>query len=296
MKKLIFATQSNKKLARKIAKEKKFVLGKVKIGRFADGEISVFLKEKVKRKKVYVLGSTFPPAENALELLILINTLKENGAKKIIVIIPYFGYAKADHIDPPGSALTAKLMAQAIELAGADEVRVVNLHSKQGEKFFKVRLKHLSVMPLLADYFKKKKIKNLAIASPDLGGVKRAKEFAKELKNKDLIKIKKYRSAPDKAKVSEVVGEVKGKNVVIVDDMIQSGGTIIKAVRALKKQGAKDIYVAVAHLVFTGPSVALLNKEKNIKQVVLTNTISPTIKLPQKFKKVLIDDLIIDNL
>lgn len=292
MKKLIFTTNSNKVLAEKIAVNAYMRLGRADIKKFADGEVSVFIKENIKNKKVYVLGSSFPPADNLVELLILIHTLKTNGAKKMTVIIPYFGYAKADRVHPAGASLAAKLMAEAIELAGADKIIAVNLHSRRVEKFFKKTLNHLNAIPLLADYFKKKKISNLVVAAPDKGGTDRAMIFAREIGINNIITVEKHRPAFDQAKVISVKGDVKGRNIIIVDDMIQSGGTIINAARALKKQGAKDIYIAVAHFLFTGPGASKLTKEKNIKNVIITDTISATTKLPAKFKTVSIVNLI----
>lgn len=291
MKKLIFSTNSNIALAKKVANISNLKIGKADIKKFADQEILVLIKEKVKNKEVYVLGSSFPPADNLLELLVLVHTLKVNGAKKIKLIIPYFAYAKADHIDPPGS-LVAKLMVKLIEEAGATQIIAIDLHSLLVEKFFKKPLMHISAIPLLADYFKKQKIENLVIASPDLGGVKRAKKFAKILNINQIITIEKHRPTFDQVQVKQVLGDVKNKNVIIVDDMIQSGNTIIKAAQALKKKGANDIYVAATHLVFTGPSVTFLRKNKSIKQVVFTDSISPKSKLPLKFKKLSIANLI----
>lgn len=294
MKKTIFATHSNLKLTQAIAKKAGYAMGRADIKKFVDQEIYVHIKEDVKHKHVYVCGSTFPPADNVLELLILIHALKVNKAKKISFIIPYFAYAKSDHIDPPGMPLTAKLMVDMLEHAGVDETIAINLHSPRVEQFFTKKLTHLSAIPRLVDYFKHKHIANLAVASPDKGGISRAKEFARELDIKNIIAIKKYRPAFDKAKIIEISGDVMGKNVIIVDDMIQSGGTILKATRALKKQGAKDIYVAVTHLVFSGSSVPLLEQEPSIKQIIFTNTISTTEKLPTKFKQLSVVDLIVD--
>lgn len=292
MKKIIFTTNSNKILTGKVAAIAHLRLGRAEVKKFADQEISVFIKENVKGKEVCALGSSFPPADNLVELLILIHTLKANGAKKVTAVIPYFGYAKADRVHPAGASLAAKLMAEAVELAGADKIITVNLHSRRLEKFFKKPLMRLDAMPLLADYFKKQKIKNLAIASPDKGGVARAERFARELGINKIIVIKKYRPAFDELKIINIKGEVKGRDIVIIDDMIQSGGTIIQAARALKKRGAKDIHVAVAHLLFTGPSVSKLNKEKIIKTVVITDTVPAKTKLPPKFKIVSVADLI----
>lgn len=292
MKKIIFSTNSNPELAKKLCKKYDFSLGKCDVKKFADQEISVFLKESVKNKDVWVLGSTFPPADNSLELLILVHTLKANGAKKVSLIIPYFAYAKADRVNPPGASAAAELMVQAIELAGTDEITAVNLHSSRVEKFFKKPLTHLSAMPLLAKHFENKKILNLAIASPDRGGVSRAKEFSKKLGINKIILAEKHHPDFDEVEITKISGEIQGKNVIIVDDMIQSGGTIIKAVQALKNEGAQNIFVAVTHLVSTGPSIEILNKEKNIAGVVITDTIPPKEKLPSKFEVVSVVDLI----
>jgi len=295
-KSLFFYTNSNISLAKKIAKISNLQIGKFEISKFKDLEILVFIKEKIKNKDVYVLGSTFPPSDNVLELLILINTLKVNGAKKITLIIPYFGYAKADHIDPPGSSLSAKLMVELIEIAGADKIIAIDLHSSKVKNFFKKPLLHLTAIPKLADYFKKKNLQNLAVASPNMGGVKRAKKFAEILKLDKIITIKKYRPSFDTVKITQVVGEVKNKNVIIVDDMVQSGNTIISSVKALKSLGAKNIYLAISHLVFSGPGVKLFSKNTQIKEVVFTDTISAKTKLPSKFKMLSIASDICSNM
>lgn len=289
---MIFYINNTRQLALSVAKKTGISLGKFSVSRFKDGEIFVQLKEDVKGKDVCVLGSGNPPADNMLELLVLISTLKENGASKVNVIMPYFAYAKSDRITPEGSSLNAKLMANLIKTAGADSVIAVNIHSKTAESFFTVPLAHLSVMPLLAEEFKELKERDLKVISPDLGGVERVKEFARALGVSDMVIIKKTRPAPDKVKVLEVSGDVKNKNVVIVDDMIQSGGTMLKAIDVLKKRGAKDIYIAVAHFLFSGPALELIAKNKDIKKVIITNTIFPSKKLPQKFKIVKVDSLI----
>lgn len=293
MTKLLFSTNSNPALARSVAKKAKLKIGKCDVKKFADQEIMVFLKEEVKGKKVFAIGSSYPPSDNIMELLILINTLKVNGAKKITAIIPYFAYAKADHVHPSGAPLTAKLMADSVVMAGADKIVAVNLHSEKAEKFFKNKLIHISAMKVFAEYFRKEKLINFIIASPDKGGIKRAEEFACLMSN-ELVVIKKHRTGFDRSKVVEVHGNVEGKNVIIVDDMVQSGGTMIAAAREFKKRGAKDIYIAVTHFVFSGPAAAKFSKEKAIKEVVFTNTIPSDKKLTKKFKNVKIDDLIVE--
>lgn len=289
---LLFSTNTNPGLAKKIANKTKLRLGKANVGRFADQEISVLLKENVKGKEVFALGSSFPPGDNLLELLILIHTLKVNGAKKVIAIVPYFGYSKADHINPPGATLSAKLMAETIQLAGADRIISINLHSKLSERFFKIPLLHLDAIPILAEHFATMEIKDPVVISPDSGGITRARKFAKIINVRQVIAIKKCRPRFDQVKVLKVMGNVKNKNVVIVDDLIQSGGTLIKAAQALKKEGAQDIYVAAVHLVSTGPCVELLSQSKEIKQVIVTDTMPYPKKLPVKFHMVSVDKLI----
>jgi len=296
MEKLLFSTDTNRKLAKKIIQKVDFEIGKAEVGKFSDGEIKVFLKESVEGKKVFVLGSSFPPADNLLELLILINTLKVNGAEKIVAIIPYFAYAKADHIDPPGAPLSAKLMVDFIKQSGAEKVISVNMHSRKAESFFGPMLTNLDAIPILAEEFKKIKISDLVIVSPDEGGLERAETFARTLKAKNIAYIKKYHPGLEKISSQGIEGEVKGKNVVIVDDMIQSGGTIINAINELERAGAKDIYLAVVHLVRTGPGMKKLAKEKRIKKIILTNTIPTEIKLPANFKEIDISEIIIKKL
>lgn len=291
---LLFTTSSNPNLAKSLIRKAHFRLGKYQLGKFVDQEIRLELKEKVSGKKVYALGSSLPPAENLLELLILINTLKINGAKKITAIIPYFGYSRSDHQYLPGTPINAKLMAQLIETAGAKKIITLNLHGKT-EDFFRIPITHLNAMPLLASYAKKLKIKNLAVACPDKGGMPLAKEFAEVLNINEIIASEKRHPTPGQTKIIKIFGDPKDKNIILVDDMIQSGGTIARAAQAMKKLGAKDIYVAVAHLVPTGPALKILGSEKSIKQIIITNTI-PLKNLPNKVKVVDISNLIAKNL
>ncbi|MDH4330242.1 MAG: ribose-phosphate pyrophosphokinase [Candidatus Moranbacteria bacterium] len=292
----LFATNSNCDLAKIISSKTTLIIGKCKITKFADQEISVFIEEDVTNQEVWVLGSTFPPADNMLELLILIHTLKSNGAMKVNVIIPYFAYAKADQVKPPGASLAAQLITQAIELSGADTITAINIHSERTINFFTKPLTHLSAISLLAKHFQEKNIKNLCVASPDSGGIKRAQQFANELEIDQLVITEKHRPAFDQVEILRVSGDVKHKNVIIVDDMIQSGGTIIESARALKEKGAKKIYVAVTHLVSTGPSIVLLKKERSIKKIVITDTIPQKEKLPSKFEVVSVADLISNSI
>jgi len=298
MKYFLFSTKSNPGLAMKlIEKAPCLAEGKCLISHYKDGEILVHIDENIKGRKVFVLGSTFPPAENTLELIILINTLKENGAKKIIVLMPYFGYGKQDKMKYSGDAMSAKLMANIIDLAGAGKIIALDLHSEMAGSYFK-KLKHLSAVDTLAAYFKNIGLKKTVIISPDKGGIERAKRFASCLKIKKIVVIEKYRPKVDENKVIKIKGRVKGRNIIIVDDMTQTGGTLIESAKALKKEGAGDIYIALTHIVPTGPAIKNLEKEKNIKKIVVTDSI----KLPaslyksKKFKIISCVDVFANNL
>jgi len=295
MKKLIFITNNSLKLGKQVAQKANLLIGRANILKSAEGEILVRLKESVRGKEVYVLGSTFPPAENLLEFLILINTLKINKPKKIIAIVSYYGYAKADRTDRPGWSVTARLAAQFIETAGANEFIGITLHSERIEKFFKIPTHHLDAISLLAGYFKSFNKKDLAIASPDFGGIKRAKNFAKILGINNIVVVEKKRPTEKVAVISKITGDFKNKNIILVDDMIQSGNTIIENVKILKAQGAKKIYVTAAHITYSGNPIEKL-KKANIKEIIITDTIAPPNNLPKKFKIISTAKLISDYL
>ena len=271
--------------------------GKCLISHYKDGEILVHIDENIKGRKVFVLGSTFPPAENTLELIILINTLKENGAKKIIVLMPYFGYGKQDKMKYSGDAMSVKLMANIIDLVGADKIIALDLHSEMAGSYFK-KLKHLSAVDTLAAYFKNIGLKKTVIISPDKGGIERAKRFASCLKIKKIVVIEKYRPKVDENKVIKIKGRVKGRNIIIVDDMTQTGGTLIESAKALKKEGAGDIYIALTHLVPTGPAIKNLEKDRNIKKIVVTDSIKlpPGLYKSKKFEIISCVDIFANNL
>lgn len=266
----LFSTNTNPKLARALARLAHLKLGRLEIKNFSDGELYVRPKEKISGQVVWVLGSTMPPTDNLVKLLILLNALKTNGAKKINLIIPYFGYARQDWIDQPGAPLTAKLMADLIVAAGASQVVTIDLHSQKVANFFKVPLTHLSTLPLFAKHFKK--TKNLIVISPDKGGEKRAKVLAKLL-HTSTITLFKTRPRPNV--VAKIIlpphTKVRGKNIVIVDDLIDTAGTICQAAQMLKKHDAKNIFVCATHGVLSGPAIARI-KRSIIKQIVITDT------------------------
>lgn len=295
MNRILFATNASLALGTHIAERVGVPIGKADITRSADGEVLVRLKESVAGKDVYVIGSSHPPAEHLLELLILINTIKIHGAKNITAIVPYYGYAKADRTDRPGWSVTARLVAQCIEAAGADAFVGVTLHSERIQSFFKIPTHHLDAVPLLASHFRGIDTRNVAVASPDLGGVKRAKEFAKILGVSDVITIVKERPTEETAVVVKIIGEPKDKSIILVDDMIQSGNTIVEAVKALKMQGAGDIRIAVAHLVTSGHAIEKL-ETIGIKEIVVTDTVPLPDTMPSECTIISVTELIGNHL
>jgi len=273
---LLFSANTNPDLARNLAKTARLKLGRLEIKNFSDGELYVRPKEKIRGQVVWVIVSTMPPSDNLVKLLILLNALKTSGAKKINLIIPYFGYARQDWIDQPNAPLSAKLMPDLLAVAGADKIFTFNLHGVQNEKFFTVPLVHLSAYPVLTEYFRKMRLPNLMIFSPDQGGIHRAEQFAKIYGHRNLAGpigyCKKFRPKPNVAVVTlPKKFDVRGKNIILVDDMIDTAGTLVGAADALHRAGAKNIYAAAAHGVFSGPAIARIKKSP-IKQVIVTDT------------------------
>ena len=273
---LFFSTNTNPELARHIAKSARLKLGRLEIKNFSDGELYVRPIDKIRGETTWVMGSTMPPSDNLMKLLILLNALKTAKAKKINLIIPYFGYARQDWIDQPNAPLTAKLMADLLAAAGADKIFTFNLHSEQNEKFFTVPLVHLSAYPALSEYFKKFRLENLMVFSPDQGGIHRAEQFAKLYGKKNLAGpvgyCKKFRPKPNMAVVTlPKKFNVRGKNIILVDDIIDTAGTLVGAADALHKAGAHAIYAAATHGVLSGPAILKLKKSP-IKRVLITDT------------------------
>jgi ribose-phosphate pyrophosphokinase len=246
-------------------------LGKLDIRNFSDGEIWVKYSDNIRGDDVFVVQSTQPPAENLIELLILIDAAKRASARRVTAVIPYFGYARQDRKDQPRVSITAKLVANLITEAGADRVIAMDLHAAQIQGFFDIPLDHLYASAVFSDYFRKKKIPNLAVVSPDVGGLKMARSYAKRLEA-DLILIDKRRPKANEAEVMNIIGKVEGKNVLIVDDLIDTGGTFVNAVAALKQHGAKDIYGACTHPILSGKATGRINAS-DVKTLVVTDSI-----------------------
>jgi ribose-phosphate pyrophosphokinase len=267
----IFSGRSNRPLAEAIASDAGVPLGGVDIKSFSDGEIWVKFAENIRGDDIFLVQSTQPPAENLLELLIMIDAAKRASARRVTAVIPYFGYARQDRKDQPRVSVTAKLVANLITSARADRVLTMDLHAPQIQGFFDIPLDHLYSSPLFIEYFKRKKIPNLTVASPDVGGIKMARSFAKRL-NAELILIDKRRPEPNQAEVMNIIGEAEGRNILIVDDLIDTAGTFANACKALKDAGAEKIYGACTHPILSGAAMDRLDKVP-LENLVVTDTI-----------------------
>ncbi len=267
----VFSGRSNRPLAEKICEDAGVPLGKVDIENFSDGEIWAKYSENVRGDDVYVIQPTHPPGDNLIELLIMIDAAKRASARRVTAVIPYFGYARQDRKDQPRVSITAKLVANLITRAGADRVITMDLHAPQIQGFFDIPLDHLYASAILVDHFRRKNIANLAVASPDVGGIKMARSYAKRL-DADLILIDKRRPKPNEVEVMNVIGNVDGKNVLIVDDLIDTAGTFVNAVKALKKSGAKQIYGACTHPILSGKAIERITKSE-VTSIVVTDSI-----------------------
>ncbi len=289
----ILTGTSNLKLSKDISKNLRLKLVNSNIKRFADGEIYIEINENIRGNSVFVIQSTSNPAnDNLMELLLIIDALKRSSAKNITAVIPYFGYARQDRKVVPRTSISAKVVANLITNAGASRIVTVDLHAGQIQGFFDMPVDNLFTTPLFARYIKKKlKNKNLICVSPDVGGVQRTRGLATKIEA-DLAIIDKRRPAPGKSQVMNIIGDVNKKTCIIVDDIIDSGGTIVNAVTALKKAGAADVYVFTTHGVLSGEAVQKIQKSK-IKKLVITDTIDNSKKIKNQSK---IEVLSISNL
>ncbi|SHH52644.1 ribose-phosphate diphosphokinase [Tepidibacter thalassicus] len=275
----ILTGNSNPELAEKIAKDLGVSLAKAKVCTFSDGEISVNIGETVRGTDVFVIQSTNSPVNNNLmELLIMIDALRRASAGRITAVIPYYGYARQDRKAKARDPITAKLVANLITAAGADRVLTMDLHAAQIQGYFDIPVDHLLGVPILADYFKKKNIEDLVVVSPDLGSVTRARNFANQL-DAPIAIIDKRRPKANVSEVMNIIGDIKGKNVILVDDMIDTAGTITNAAYALKKFGAKEVYACCTHPVLSGPAIERIENSV-IKELIVLDTIA----LPEEKK------------
>ncbi len=261
----------NPALSKEIAEHLGVDPAKATITRFADGEIFVRIDENVRGNDVFILQPTNPPAENIMELLLLIDAVKRASAARITVVMPYYGYSRQDRKDQPRVAIGAKLVANMIVAAGANRVLGLDFHQHQLQGFFDVPVDHLYAAPVFVSHYKKKHLHDLVVVAPDVGSAKMARGFAKRL-NGSLAIIDKRRPGHNMSEVVNVVGEVEGKDCLLTDDMIDTAGTVSEASRALKDLGARDVYVCATHALLSGPAVERLSNAP-IKEVTVTDTV-----------------------
>ncbi len=272
---VLFAGNSNPELAKDVCRHIGIKLGDAEIKRFSDGEIQIEVRENVRGKDVFILQSTCTPVNDHLvELLLMMDAFKRSSAQRITAVIPYYGYARQDKKVAPRVPITAKLVADLIETAGANRVITMDLHAGQIQGFFNVPVDNLFAAPVLLQHIKNNFKNDTVIVSPDAGGVERARAFAKRL-NALLAIIDKRRDAPNKAEAMNVVGDVDGKTAVILDDMVDTAGTLTQAALALKERGASKVHACASHAVLSGPAVERIN-ESEIETLVVTNTIPIT--------------------
>jgi len=276
----IFSGNSNRVLAKKIADYLYLPLGDSTATRFSDDEIWVKYNENIRGEDVFIIQSTKAPAENILELLIMIDAARRASAERITAVIPYFGYARQDRKDQPRVSITAKLIADLIDKAGADRVLTMDLHSAQIQGFFDIPLDHLYASIKFTEHFVNMNLDNLCVVSPDAGGVRMSRYYAKTL-NASLAILDKRRPAPNQSEVTNIIGDIEGKNIVIFDDLIDTAGTLTNAAKTLKEQGALKIIAACTHPVFSGDAVQRI-EASDIDGI----TASDTIPLKTKSKKI----------
>jgi ribose-phosphate pyrophosphokinase len=290
---VIFTGNSNPALAQKICEHLNLPLGGAKVTTFSDGEIQIEIHENVRAKDVFVIQSTCSPVnDNLVELLLMIDAFKRSSARRITAVIPYYGYARQDKKVAPRVPISAKLVADMLTVAGAHRVITMDLHAGQIQGFFNIPVDNLFAAPVLINYIRGLFDHDLAIVSPDAGGVERARAFAKRL-DADLAIIDKRRSAPNQAKAMAVIGNVRDKVAVILDDMVDTAGTLVEAAEALCLEGAREIHACIAHPVLSGPAVERIQGSV-LKSIVVTDTIPlrPHAQACAKIKVLSIADLV----
>jgi ribose-phosphate pyrophosphokinase len=268
----IFSGNANPELAHEICQHLSMDLCKAMVRQFADGETYLQVNENVRGADVFVIQSTCTPVDhNLMELLLFIDALKRSSAERITAVLPYYGYARQDRKDKPRVPISAKLVAALLETAGANRVLTLDLHAAQIQGFFDIPVDHLFASPVMIEYCKALNVPDLTVVSPDAGGVERARAFAKRL-NSPLAIIDKRREEANVAEVMNVVGDVEGRNCILVDDLIDTGGTLVKGAEALMEKGAASVSACATHAVLSGPAVKRID-ESCLKEVVFTNSI-----------------------
>ena len=289
----IFSLNSNESLAKEIAKEVGVPLGQISVNRFADGEVQINIEESIRGCDVFIIQSTSSPVnENLMELLIMVDAVKRASARTVNVVLPYYGYARQDRKARAREPITAKLVANLLETAGATRAIVLDLHAPQIQGFFDILIDHLIAVPILSEYFQEKNIdpSEIIIVSSDHGGVTRARKMADRLKAPIAI-IDKRRPRPNVAEVMNIIGNVEGKVAILIDDIIDTAGTITIAANALIESGAKEVYACCTHPVLSGPAIERINNS-SIKELVITNSI----ELPEDKKSTKIKQLSVAHL
>ncbi len=280
---MLFTGNSNPQLAKEVAQRLNVKLGDALVSRFPEGEIQVQIRDNIRGKDVFLIQSTCnSPNDYLMELLIMVDAARRASARRITAVLPFYGYARQDRKDRPRVPITAKLVANLLVSAGANRVLTMDLHSGQIQGFFDIPVDHLYSINIMGQYLKKKKIKNLVIVSPDVGGIKMARAYAKML-GANFAVVDKRREDAAKTHVMHIIGEVKGKNVVIVDDLISTGGSVVEASKALKANGALDIYVVAVHPVLAGPAIERLAGSP-VKELIVSNSIP--LSNEKKIKKI----------
>lgn len=280
MKLKLIAGNANPILAKQISQNLGIELSEAKIGRFSDGEIQVKIVDSVRGADCYILQPTCAPVnENIMELLVIADALKRASARRITAVIPYYGYARQDRKAEPRVPITSKLVANLITASGINRVLTMDLHARQIQGFFDIPVDHLYARPVLFQYFKDLNLDNPIVVSPDAGGVERARAFAKLL-NADLAIVDKRRPRPNEAAIMNIIGDVKGRNAIILDDMIDTGGTLTKVANAIKDAGAVTVYAAASHGVLSGEAIEKI-KNSALQEVVITDSIVHEKDLPK---------------
>ena len=268
----IFTGNSNVALVEKVCNYLSIPLGKATVGRFPDGEIDVKVDEDVRGSDIFIIQPTCSPVNDSLaELLILIDCFKRASSARITAVLPYYGYARKDRKDEGRVPITAKLVANLITEAGADRVLTMDLHAAQIQGFFDIPVDHLLAFPVISEYYREKDLSDFVVVSPDVGGIKIARQYSNQL-NMRLAVVDKRRMGPEELEVGFVIGDVEGRNAIIIDDLIATGGSICQAARVLKEKGAKDIYVGTTHPVLCGAAIEKLSAAP-IKEIAVTDTI-----------------------
>jgi len=277
---MVLTGTANRDLAVRVCSYLGIELGDAQIRRFKDGEISVRINNNIRGTDVFVFQPTLPPADNLMELLIMLDAVKRASASRATAVIPYFGYARQDRKDQPRVAISAKLVANLIAVAGADRVLTMDLHAPQIQGFFDIPFDHLYAAPVILEHVRARNWRQLCVLSPDLGSAKLGRAFAKRL-GADLAVADKRRPSPDQVEVIHIIGEVAGKTILILDDMISTGTTLIEAAEAALRLGARSVYACATHGVFAGDAVRNLH-DSPISEIVVTDTI-PHAELTNKF-------------